>query len=101
VKRLRLVLCALFGHPPAITQFMGYEYCARCEAQVGDQLASVGTGWPVVGHNCETCAARWSKARWHDRLLTPKVITGPIASCEQREAERRQKAADILMGVKR
>lgn len=38
LERIRAMLCAWLGHSRAFTYCFGYVYCARCEAQVGDNL---------------------------------------------------------------
>lgn len=68
------VVCALIGHSRIETLCMGYHYCGRCDAQVGDTLGSVYRGAEdcvAVGHNCETCRANYKKLTWRDKLYAP------------------------------
>jgi hypothetical protein len=69
---IRSLLCAAIGHPPVVTTFFGYAYCARCGAQVGDWLAGAwtGKGQMVVGHACAECDAVRDALRPEQRLLT-------------------------------
>lgn len=76
-KKLRAVLCALFGHPPIARNCFGYITCARCDAQLGDTLGGCYslTDMIVLGHTtdpCQKCDALWEKTRFRDRFLTPK-----------------------------
>jgi hypothetical protein len=72
------MVCALVGHSRIVTGCMGYVYCARCEAQVGDQLAGVYAGAEEsvrVGHNCATCRKNYKAMGWRDKLLSPNPFT--------------------------
>ena len=67
------VVCALIGHSRIQTTCFGYYYCSRCEAQVGDTLASVydAKSVVVVGHNCPTCRKNFKTCGWKDKLFAP------------------------------
>lgn len=67
------VLCSLIGHSRIITTFFGYVYCARCEKQIGDTLASVFNeeDTVIVGHNCNQCQKNFKKLTWRDKHLAP------------------------------
>lgn len=69
----RRVQCARYGHPPVVTMFFGYVYCARCEAQIGDTLAGVfdTSRVCVVGHDCDVCREVWNSLTREQRKLTP------------------------------
>jgi hypothetical protein len=71
MSKIRAVLCAIFGHSNIVTGFFGYIYCGRCEAQIGDTLASVWRNDKavVIGHDCEICNANRRRLRLVDRLL--------------------------------
>lgn len=66
------IVCALIGHSRIVTYCFGYQYCARCSAQVGDTLGSVGIGvCVIVGHKCEECETNMKKMTWRDTYRTP------------------------------
>ncbi len=71
------IVCALIGHSNILTAFLGYHYCARCEAQVGDSLGGVysNNNAVYVGHNCETCRANYERLDWMDKLFCPDPFT--------------------------
>lgn len=54
------IWCVLFGHTYFITSFFGYQYCGRCNDQIGDTLGGFGVRG-VIGvdeyhkKNCEDC----------------------------------------------
>ena len=73
MKKLRLILCALFGHPPVVIACCGELTCARCGAIVGDTLMN-GRAMrhrSILGHDCTHCKLIRAKMTRRDRLLTP------------------------------
>lgn len=65
------IVCSLIGHSRIQTQCFGYYNCARCEAQLGDTLASVYSYAEEVvvdGHNCSKCRKNWKKCTWKDKI---------------------------------
>jgi len=72
MNKIKKILCAIFEHPHVVTNCMGYKYCARCEAQVGESLGGVwtGKGYVIVGHNCKECKKAMKNLKWHEKLLT-------------------------------
>lgn len=78
----RRVYCARHGHSRVSTYCFGYRYCARCEAQVGDNLASIDGGAEtavIVGHNCETCRENSKALLEGDLALLPKEAADYVA----------------------
>lgn len=72
-EQAKAVVCALAGHSKIVTACMGYIYCARCEAQIGDSLdgaSSTGDN-VIVGHACPTCEENFAKCDWRDTFMTP------------------------------
>jgi hypothetical protein len=70
--------CALVGHSRIQTQFFGYFYCARCEAKVGDSLASVypeASSVVIVGHDCPVCRHNAKTLTWRDTFMAPDPFT--------------------------
>jgi hypothetical protein len=75
---LKAALCATHGHPPVVTTFFGYVYCARCGAQIGDRLGGVFdlSKHAVIGHKmedgsaCAECANVIASLTPEQRLLT-------------------------------
>jgi hypothetical protein len=68
------VVCALIGHSRIVTGCFGYVHCARCEAQIADQLGGSygGAAESVrVGHNCATCRKNYRGMDWRDKFLAP------------------------------
>ncbi len=85
VEQRNNIVCALIGHSHIITGFMGYQYCGRCSAQIGDTLASVGVGDVVlIGHNCATCQANYAGMDWKHKLFVPD----PFAVTEDAERDK-------------
>lgn len=75
----RAIECVRHGHPPVISLgFMGYVYCARCEAHIGDRLAGVFdmTDKCIVGHDCDVCRKVWNDLTPDQRRLTPNPFKG-------------------------
>ncbi len=77
-EKLRATVCAWLGHSRMATTSFGYQYCARCGAQIGDALGGVGRGGLLfVGDSkckkdpCEACDEVRASLTWRDRLLTP------------------------------
>lgn len=71
--KARAVVCALIGHSRIVHTCMGYIYCARCEAQIGDSLggASNTKDNVIVGHDCEVCRENFKGFDWRDTFMTP------------------------------
>ena len=71
-KDAKPVICALVGHSRIQTYCFGYFNCSRCDAQVGDSLAS---SYPqakevvVVGHDCAQCRTNEKTLTWRDRWM--------------------------------
>ena len=73
-EQKRDVVCALLGHSRIQTHCLGYFYCGRCDAQVGDNLGGVyldAEKVVIVGHKCKTCEANYSKCDWRDKFMAP------------------------------
>ena len=70
---LWLVLCGLLGHSKFTTSCWGYVYCARCDSQVGDNLAGTQADGVCLdfGHDspCKNCDAQRGKWSWRERLV--------------------------------
>jgi len=82
---IKLVVCALIGHSRIITGFMGYQYCGRCDEQIGDALASVGIGISVgIGHNCDECRENYKLMTWRDKLFVKNPFTTAADHPEKR-----------------
>jgi len=64
------VVCSLIGHSRIQETCWGYFHCARCGAQLGDQLGSVydATEVVIVDHNCAKCRKNYKKLTWRDKL---------------------------------
>ena len=88
----RRLVCALVGHSRIQTTFFGYYYCARCEAQVGDTLASVydATRVVIVGHNCVACRGNFAECDWRDTFLSPD----PFAEAGRDHADEAAQAVE-------
>lgn len=70
------IVCSLIGHSRIRTFFFGYNYCARCGAQLGDSL---GGTWSVddhyiEGHDDKECLKNLKKMKWQDKLYVSKKI---------------------------
>jgi ribosomal protein L37AE/L43A len=72
-KTRNLVVCAILGHSKIQTHFLGYYYCARCGAQVGDTLGGSydNSGVVIVGHGCDKCKENFQETTWKDRVFAP------------------------------
>lgn len=70
------VTCALIGHSRIRTFCFGYNYCARCEAQMGDSLGGTFkvSDEYIEGHTDKECLANLLKMTWKDKLYVPKKI---------------------------
>lgn len=75
------VVCALVGHSRIQTHCFGYFNCARCDEQVGDNLAGVydGQNSVIVGHDCETCRANFAKLDWKHTFMAPDPFAKEVA----------------------
>ncbi|KHJ64690.1 hypothetical protein [Burkholderia glumae] len=71
-KTQKAVACALLGHSRIITRCLGYVYCGRCQAPIGDTLGSIFemADKVVIGHGCDTCRTNYGTLDWRDKLLT-------------------------------
>lgn len=79
-KQIRnATVCALIGHSSIRTFSWGYNYCGRCEAQLGDSLAGIWkvSGHYIEGHDDEECLDNLQKMTWRDKLYVPKKIYTP------------------------
>lgn len=92
-EQINSVICSLIGHSRITSHCFGYHHCGRCDAQLGDSLASVyQAGADVIqGHNCETCRANFEKCGWQDKLN----VRDPFA--EVPEDDWLRKTAPYLM----
>jgi hypothetical protein len=72
-KQRNSVVCSLIGHSMIVTTFFGYVYCGRCEAQIGDTLASVfdTSNCVIIGHCCDKCKENYKNLTWKDKLYCP------------------------------
>ena len=77
-KKLASIFCAIFRHSHLVTNCIGYKYCARCGAQLGDSIG--GTGLPVPPHfligqtcQCDNCQKAFDGLTWLDRFMCPKA----------------------------
>ena len=68
---MKRVYCAVFGHSDLIDGCIGYMYCGRCSAQLGDTLGGIYRNERAVirGHGCDTCRENWTKMPMRSRLL--------------------------------
>ena len=81
MKKLRNVICALFGHSKIHTNCIGYKYCARCGTQVGDSLGGVYSNKTTVliGHgDCEDCKRNYYKMNWKHKIFLPKEVRNQL-----------------------
>lgn len=62
------VICALHGHSVVDQGCFGYWHCTRCEAQVGDSLASTYNPRVALDHDCPVCREGWAKATFWERF---------------------------------
>ena len=76
------VVCALVGHSRIQEYCFGYFTCARCDAQVGDALASVydGSKVVVIGHDCDVCQENAKTLTWKDTFKAPKPFAKKAAA---------------------
>lgn len=77
---IKLVVCGLLGHSRIITAFFGYQYCGRCNEQLGDTLGGVGVrGYFPVHDNsdCPDCKTVKATLTWRDYLLVPRKVLQP------------------------
>lgn len=71
------VVCALIGHSRIQTFCFGYYNCARCGAQMGDNLAGCypqAANVVIVGHaggKCPKCHENYEKLGWEDKIFCP------------------------------
>ncbi len=75
------VTCSLIGHSRIQTHCMGYYYCGRCGAQLGDSLGSVypqaekvvvvSDGNQLHSAGCKTCEANYKELTWRDKVFAP------------------------------
>lgn len=75
IETIRKTLCAMVGHPPLIDQCFGYVTCARCNEQLGDNLAgfTIATaGKKVIGHSPDCPHCGHVKLTPTDKLLVPE-----------------------------
>ena len=72
------MVCAMVGHSRLLTQFFGYHYCARCNAQVGDSLGGSfrdpdnKIGLAIINCACKKCSASYAAFTWKDLFMVPK-----------------------------
>lgn len=87
--KAKAVICALVGHSRIVHTCMGYIYCARCDAQIGDSLAGASTAADnvIVGHACDKCRENFAKCNWRDTLMAPDPFD-PTKVAEMEEARR-------------
>jgi len=83
VKYLMGIYCAVAQrHSEFITSFMGYQYCGRCDEQIGDTLLSVGCG-NVIGiseyhdrdcKDCEEVRKTWRGLRKYYKPIEERLM---------------------------
>ena len=68
------IVCALIGHSRIQNLSWGYYSCSRCNAQLGDSLASIYDDEDVfiVGHNCKKCRKNKKTLTWKDKIYVPE-----------------------------
>ena len=81
------LVCSLVGHSRIRTFFFGYNYCARCGAELGDSL---GGAWKVSeeyieGHDDKDCLLNLERMTWKDKLYVPRKIYQPPVDQESKE----------------
>lgn len=76
-------VCALIGHSRLRTFCLGYNYCGRCGAQLGDSLggsfqvrAEVMQGHTGKEEGC-TCKTNSKRLTWRDKYLVNKLWRWP------------------------
>lgn len=76
--------CALIGHSKVVSMCFGYVHCARCEAQIGDTLASIYdiADSVIVGHDCDVCRTNALMLDWRDTFLVDEGKVFPNATEE-------------------
>ena len=67
------IVCSLIGHSDIVHTCFGEVSCGRCNAKIGDILAGF---YPIdecvlIGHDCDTCRANYTKMNWKDKLYAP------------------------------
>jgi hypothetical protein len=72
-NQAKSVVCALVGHSRIIDSCFGYIYCARCGAQIGDNLCGVFSldDNVIVGHDCDLCRKNYKNMDWRDKFMAP------------------------------
>src|SRR4051812_5582844 len=67
------VVCSLVGHSKIVTGCFGYVHCARCDAQIGDRLASIFdlAQHVIVGHGCRDCRKNFKALDWRSTFMAP------------------------------
>jgi hypothetical protein len=98
-KKLASIFCALFRHSHLVTNFIGYKYCARCGAQLGDTLAGTGLSVGKGGHfligqtcQCDACRASFDSLTWLDRFMCDK----PVWPTDEYVASEKKKKREFL-----
>lgn len=73
--RRKRAVCGLVGHSKLRTFCFGYNYCGRCDAQIGDSLGGSwkATNEVIQGHDgtldgCH-CPENFKKLTWRDTYL--------------------------------
>ena len=103
-KKLASIFCAIFRHSHLVTNCIGYKYCARCGAQLGDTLAGTGLSVGKGGHfligqtcQCDKCRASFDSLTWLDRFMCPKAAF----PSDEYVASEKKKKRELLGLLKR
>jgi hypothetical protein len=60
LAKLAAIFCAVFRHSHLVTNCLGYKYCARCGAQLGQTC------------RCASCRESFDTLTWLDRFICAK-----------------------------
>ncbi len=85
------IICARHGHAAVGRTCFGYVYCDRCGAQVGDTLGGDGGAardMALIGHDCTTCRASWTKADFWGRFGVSPAGGGVLQETSSEQAAR-------------
>lgn len=85
-ERAASVICGLVGHSRVCARCMGYRYCARCDAQLGDALGGVdpdAENAVLLDHGCDTCREVAKTLNWTDTLGLPEAALEYLEALEE------------------
>lgn len=93
--KLAAIFCAVFRHSHLVTNCMGYKNCARCGAQLGDSIGSIGlpTGPGLYFQidqvcNCDSCRQSFDTLTWVDKFMCPRPVFPDAGARERRRVEQ-------------